>query len=116
MTKTNASNGLGRIGICETAPIIPARLAANQTAVLLGFQEHDIPVLVAAKLLKPLGKPVQNATKYFAACEVEELRMDSAWLSKATQRVYDHWTEKNKRKTASSQPAKPAPVEVVLAE
>jgi hypothetical protein len=44
-------------------PILPARLDAKLTALVLGFQEHDIPVLIAAKMLKPLGKPVPNATK-----------------------------------------------------
>ena len=40
---------------------LPARLSTGETAVLLGFQEHDIAPLVAAKLLAPLGKPATNA-------------------------------------------------------
>ena len=35
----------------------PARLGINETGWLLGFNEHDIPVLVSAGLLKPLGRP-----------------------------------------------------------
>ena len=50
---------------------LPARLNYFQTAAVLGFSEHDIPVIVRAKLLKPLGKPAPNAPKYFAAHEVE---------------------------------------------
>ena len=75
---------------------IPARIDSRMTAAVLGFQEHDIPALVSAGLLSPLGKPVQNATKYFAFCEVESLAQDCKWLWKATQVVYDGWKEKNK--------------------
>jgi hypothetical protein len=75
---------------------IPARIDSRTTAAILGFQEHDIPVLVSAGLLSPLGKPVQNATKYFAAFEIESLAQDYKWLWKATQAAYDHWKNKNK--------------------
>ncbi len=33
---------------------LPARLTAEQAAWVLNCQVHDIPALVAAKLLKPL--------------------------------------------------------------
>src|SRR5580765_2484736 len=78
---------------------LPARLDARQTASLLGFQVHDIPVLIAAKLLEPLGKPVPNAPKYFAACVLEELRNNSDWLDRASRAVSRHWRVKNGRKT-----------------
>jgi hypothetical protein len=77
----------------------PARLDSKQTAKLLGFQEHDIPVLVAGRLLKPLGKPVPNATKYFAACDMDALAKNPQWLNAATQLVYDYWKKKNRAKT-----------------
>ena len=38
----------------------PARLGIEETAWLLGFNEHDIAVLVSAGLLKPLG--AENAS------------------------------------------------------
>ena len=79
----------------------PARLDARQTAKLLGFQEHDIPVLIAGRLLKPLGKPVPNATKYFAACEMGALASDPKWLNAATQLVYDYWKKKNRAKNSN---------------
>ena len=44
---------------------LPARLSTGETAVLLGFQEHDIAPLIAAKLLAPLGKPAPNAPEIF---------------------------------------------------
>ena len=45
---------------------LPGRLTVPQTAALLGFAEHDIPILVRKGLLKSLGNPVPNAVKYFA--------------------------------------------------
>ena len=81
---------------------LPARLDSRQTASLLGFQVHDIPVLIAAKLLEPLGKPVPNAPKYFAACVIEELRGNPDWLDKASRAVSRHWRVRNGRKANSS--------------
>src|SRR5208283_3555789 len=49
---------------------LPARLTAEETAWLLNCQVHDIPALVAAKLIKPLGNPPQNGTKYFATADL----------------------------------------------
>jgi len=46
---------------------LPARLDAEQVAWVLNYQPHDVPVLVAARLLKPLGNPQPNSVKYFAA-------------------------------------------------
>lgn len=74
---------------------LPARLNVEQAAVLLGFQPHDLPVLVAAGLLKPLGKPSANSVKYFATAELEELRRDIRWLSRATDTVQARWRRKN---------------------
>jgi len=70
---------------------LPGQLTAPQTAALLGFLPHDMAVLVKRKLLRPLGKPQANATRYFAARDIERLSSDSAWLSKATQTMSEHW-------------------------
>src|ERR1700722_1823150 len=80
---------------------IPARLNAAQTAKILGFSEYDIPILIAAKMLEPLGKPVLNATKYFATCEIETFSQNPEWLWDATQIIYDYWKGKNARKAAN---------------
>jgi hypothetical protein len=44
---------------------LPARLTAEQAAWVLNGQSHDVPILVAARLLKLLGNPAQNAIKFF---------------------------------------------------
>jgi hypothetical protein len=79
---------------------LPGRLNTSEAAVLLGFQEHDIAVLIAAKLLVPLGRPAPNAPKYFAAAEIAERASDLEWLSNATKQLAKHWLQKNQRKSA----------------
>ena len=77
---------------------LPARVNTSEAAVLLGFQEHDIALLVAARLLEPLGKPAANAPKYFAAVEIVQRAADAGWLAHATKALAKHWKRKNERK------------------
>lgn len=83
---------------------LPGRLTTAETAVLLGFQEHDIAPLVAGRLLTPLGKPAPNAPKYFAAVEVRACADDREWLSQATKTLARHWHDKNSRKKNATFP------------
>lgn len=54
----------------------PVRLTVEQATWVLNCQTHDIPVLVAARLLRPLGNPPPNGIKYFAPAEVLEAAKD----------------------------------------
>ena len=74
---------------------LPARLTAPQCAARLGFQPHDIPVLIEARLLKPLGNPRPQAVRYFCTVEIEEFAAKRQWLAKATNAIYEHWNRKN---------------------
>jgi hypothetical protein len=74
---------------------VPARLNSEQAAWLLNCQTYDIPVLVAARLLKPLRNPMANSVKYFAAEELLEMTKDSLWLSKITNTLRNHWRRRN---------------------
>lgn len=87
---------------------VPARLSAEQTAWLLNCQPHDVPVLVAAGLLKPLGKPQPNAVKYFATCEILAVSANPAWLSKLTVTLGQHWQRKNRRQATALQFSTPS--------
>jgi hypothetical protein len=78
--------------------IIPARLDAAQTAWFLGFDSHEIPMLVAAGLLKPLGHPARNSTKFFATEILEQLRRDEKWLARASDAISSYWRECNERR------------------
>lgn len=75
----------------------PARLNVEQVAWVLGCQAHDVPILVSSRLLKPLGNPPQNGTKYFSTAEVTELTKDRSWLAKMTQAISQHWHNRNAR-------------------
>jgi len=77
---------------------LPARLHSSEVAGVLGFQEHDIPVLVIARLLIPLGKPAPNAPKYFALVDVLAAGQDREWLAQATRVLTKYWRDKNSRK------------------
>jgi hypothetical protein len=72
---------------CLSMLRLPARLNAEQTAQVLGFQPHDIPVLVKAGLLKPLGGGPRNCVKFFAAVQIEEYSQDTKWLDRATREI-----------------------------
>ena len=78
---------------------LPAMLNVQQTAVLLGLAEHDIPMLVGAGLLKPLGDPPPNAVKYFASIQVLELAGEIGRLGKIRNAIYEHWRGKNAAKS-----------------
>lgn len=77
---------------------LPARLSTGEASAILGFQEHDIAPLIAAKLLAPLGKPVPNAPKYFATVDILAAAEDREWLSQATRALAKYWQGKNEKK------------------
>jgi hypothetical protein len=77
---------------------VPARLTAEQAAWVINCQPSDVPILVAARLLKPLGNPPPNSVKFYAASELLELVKDRAWLAKVTNALNQHWQKKNAAK------------------
>jgi hypothetical protein len=81
---------------------LPARLTAEQAGWVLNCQSHDIPALVNARLLKPLGNPAQNSTKYFATADILESMKDRAWIVKITNAISQHWQRQNARKKNAS--------------
>ena len=81
--------------------VLPARLNATQTAWLLGFECHEVTILAATGLLKPLGHPARNATKFFATATLEQLRRDEKWLLRATHAIAEHWRQQNARKRSA---------------
>ena len=81
---------------------LPARLTVEQAAWVLNCQAHDVPVLVAARLLKPLGNPLPNSIKFFATAEVLESAKDRPWLMKVTATINQHWQKKNQLKKSRS--------------
>ena len=75
---------------------LPGRLSVEEAAWYLGFAPHEIPRLTKAKLLKPLGQPGISATKLYSLSQLQRLRDDAAWLSKASDTMYKFWQERNR--------------------
>jgi hypothetical protein len=65
---------------------------------VLNCQAHDIPALISARLLKPLGNPAQNGAKYFATADVLETAKNRSWLIKVTNPISQRWQHQNARK------------------
>jgi hypothetical protein len=74
---------------------LPARLTAEQVAWVLNCQPHDVPILVASRLLKPLGNPAPNGIKFFASSDILEQANDRAWLGKMSNLITQYWKKKN---------------------
>ena len=72
-------------------------VAETWAVKLLGIAEHDIQILMAVGRLTPLGDPVPNAPKWFAAVEMIRLAADQDWLHKATKDVSKYWQNKRER-------------------
>jgi len=77
---------------------LPLRLTAEQAGWVLNCQAHDIPALISARLLKPLGNPAQNGAKYFATADVLETAKDRSWLVRMTTTINTHWQKQNAKK------------------
>ena len=81
---------------------LPLRLTAEQAGWVLNCQTHDIPALVNARLLKPLGNPSRNGAKYFSTADVLETAKDRTWLVKISNAISLHWQHQNARKNGRS--------------
>jgi hypothetical protein len=77
---------------------LPARLTVEQAAWVLNCQPHDLPILVAARLVKPLGSPSPNGIKFFATAELLKSATHRQWLARVTATINQHWQMKNQRK------------------
>jgi hypothetical protein len=100
-----ARNGNSTSELFPLIPLrLPARLNAEQSAKVLGFAPHDIPVLVRKELLNCLGNPNQSSVKHFAACEIEACAADFEWLHNATIAIGNNWNEKNTNRKAAGAP------------
>jgi len=81
-----------------TLIVLPAILSQQECAWYLGFRLHNIPRLVEAGLVFPLGHPEDNSVKHFALADLERLRADTKKLSRAMDAVQKGWKHKNRNK------------------
>jgi hypothetical protein len=69
-----------------------------QFNLLLNCQSYYVPVLVAARLLTPLGNPPPNSMIFFAALQLLEQVKDRTWLAKVLNALNQHWQKNNANK------------------
>src|SRR5471032_2262435 len=85
----------------------PACVSMEAAAIIFGWPNYYLPFLVRAGHLKPLGKPAQNARKWFATVEIERMSQDPDWLDKAIRIVEKQIQEMNKKQRGKGQSEMP---------
>ena len=76
----------------------PVCMTKEMVAKALGIATHNIPPLVRAGLLKPLGRPAAYCVKYFSRKMLAEYFSDEEWLDKVVAAISRHWRSKNARR------------------
>jgi len=92
----------------------PARLKVEEAAWYLGFSIHEIPILMAEGLLKPLGRPPTTGVKYFSTATLTELRRDEKWLARASDCIVQYWKVRNDKKAAHRGSDQDAPPDALV--
>ncbi len=81
-------------------------MTKEKVAEALGIGKHNIPPLVRAGRLKPLGHPGRYCVKHFSRDALAEKFTSLEWLDKVVAAIHRHWRNKNARKRARlTQPA-----------
>jgi hypothetical protein len=60
------------------------RMVSEDVASVIPCRPDQVATLIACGLLRPLGRPVHNATRWFSICAVQAALADEAWLSEVT--------------------------------
>ena len=89
MTAERQTSSIGRLR--------PACVGMEEAAAIFGWPVYYLPFLVRAGHLKPLGKPAQNARKWFATVEIARMSCDPDWLDKAIRIVEKQIQEMNRK-------------------
>ena len=84
-----------------------ACVGMEEAAAIFGWPSYYLPFLVRAGHLKPLGKPAQNARKWFATVEIERMSCDHDWLDKAIRIVEKQIQGMNKKQRGKEQTEMP---------
>ena len=84
----------------------PGRFTSEEAAWFLGFTPHELPMIMGAGLLKPLGRPSDNGCKYFSLVELDKLKQDPVWLAKACDAIIKYWKDRNLQRPTENAKAK----------
>lgn len=103
MSRANSSSfSVAHLSVREFLQVrhLPGRYCAWQFAAFAGCETHHVPIIIAARLIKPLGNPPVNAPKFFSREEVLRLTSDERWLAKMSDALVSHWAKRNSKKKA----------------
>ena len=73
-------------------------MTKEKVAEALDIATHNIPVLMRAGLLKPLGHPGRYCVKHFSRDTLAEKFANPEWLDKVAAAIHRHWRIKNARR------------------
>jgi len=76
----------------------PVFMTKEKVAEALGVATHNIPPLMRAGLIKPLGRPGRYCVKHFSRDALAEKFASPEWLDKVVAAIHRHWRNKNARK------------------
>ena len=80
---------------------LPARLLVEQVARELQCTTEGVYVLTKIRMLRTLGKPPPNGTKYYAREYILRLAKDEAWLARASDALVKYkWAKNHAAKAA----------------
>ncbi len=89
----------------------PACVGVEEAGRIFGWPLYFFPVLMRVGHLKPLGRPMQNARKWFATCELQRLSQDRDWLDKAIRIMERHVQDANRKQRGKAPEGNRAPLE-----
>jgi len=87
----------------EISENLPFRLRVEHVAKKLETTPEGVYVLTALRMLKVLGKPPPNGTKYYARNYILRLAEDEAWLARASDALVNYKWRKNHGKPREDQ-------------
>ena len=73
----------------------PFRLVVEDVALVLKCTTEGVYVITKHRLVKPLGHPPPNGTKYYARNYIFRLADDEAWLARMSDCLVKYKWEKN---------------------
>ena len=76
----------------------PGFMMKEHVAKAIGRPRHDIPPLVRAGLIKPLGNPSRHCVKMYSRELLAQQFADVTWQDKVAAAIHRHWKIKNSRK------------------
>jgi hypothetical protein len=102
MSLRSASNPIADQMLTGASSMYQARFTVEQVARLLNTTTEGVYILTKQRLLRPLGHPPPNGTKYYARVYILRLCEDEAWLTRASVTLVKYKWDKNHAKTGSN--------------